>query len=155
MLFVRFVHYLGLAMWIGGWLAMSVLAMHARGETAQVRAGVFGLLARVHSIVIGPGAILTLVSGIMWSVAVAGGGEIQIRVAPVGLWVMTVAGFVGGLLIVVEALPTAARLRALAVPTADGQMLPAFEKQRKRLIVVSFVAGVLALVSMFAAVLAP
>ena len=106
-------------------------------------------------VVIGPGAILTLGSGVLWSMAIVGAGDMQSRVAPIGLWVMTAAGFVGGLLIVFVALPTAVKLKTVAVPTADGKMLPFFERQRKRLIAVSCVAGVLGLVSLFAAVLAP
>ena len=153
MLLVRFVHYLGMAMWIGGWLAMSLLVVKARGESPQVRASLFGVLARAHTVVIGPGAILTLGSGVLWSMAIVGAGDMQSRVAPIGLWMMTAAGFVGGLLIVFVALPTAVRLRAVAVPNSDGQMLPAFEQQRKRLIAVSFGAGALALVALFASVL--
>jgi len=154
MFLVRFVHYLGMAMWIGGWLAMLLLVVKARSESPQVRASLFGVLARAYTVVIGPGAILTLGSGILWSMAIVGAGDMQSRVAPIGLWVMTAAGFVGGLLVVFVALPTAARLRSVAAPTADGQVLPAFEQQRKRLIAVSYVAGVLALVALFASVLA-
>ena len=155
MLLVRFVHYLGMAMWIGGWLAVSVLVVSERGGSSQERASLFGLVARAFTAVIGPGALLTLGSGIMWSMAIVGAGDIQSRVAPIGLWVMTAAGFVGGLLIALGALPTAVKLKAVAVPTADGNMLPIFERLKKRLFAVSFVAGALALVALFASVLAP
>ena len=155
MLLVRFVHYLGMAMWIGGGLAVAVLVAKARGESPQVRASLFGLLANVYTLVIGLGAFLTIGSGILWSMAIAGAGDIPSRVAPIGLWIMTAAGLVGGLLIAFVVLPTAVRMRAVAVATADGQMLPAFEQQRKRLLAVSCFAGVLAVVELFAAVLAP
>lgn len=155
MLLIRFVHYLGLAMWIGGWLVVSLFGKKAQSESLPARANLFGLLAGAFTVVIGPGAILTLGSGILWTMAIVGAGGVERRIAPAGLGVMTAAGFVGGLLIAFVALPSAARLRALAVPTADGQLLPVFERQRKRLMVVSSVAGVLALVSLAASVLAP
>lgn len=140
-------------MWIGGWLAVSALVFHARRESPQVRAALFGLLADAHTVVIGPGAILTLGSGILWSMAIVGAGGVESRVAPVGLVVMTASGFIGGLLIAFVALPAAVRLRAVAVTTANGHPLPVFERQRRRLLIVSNAAGVLALVSLFASVL--
>ena len=87
--------------------------------------------------------------------AIVGAGGVQSRVAPIGVMVMTAAGFVGALLIVFVALPSAVKMKAVAVPTADGKMLPVFERQRKRLIATSHIAGVLALVSLFASVVAP
>jgi hypothetical protein len=154
-LFVRFVHYLGMAMWIGGWLTVTVLATSVRVESPQVRVTWAALRARVQTRIIGPGALLTVGSGMLWSMAIVGSGGGGSRTAPIGLWIMTVAGMVGGLLVAFVALPTAVRLRAVAVSSADGQVLPAFEQQKRRLTLVSFVAGVCALVSLFAAVLAP
>jgi len=68
---------------------------------------------------------------------------------------MTAAGFVGGFLIVFVAIPTAIKLKAIAVVGSDGQVLPLFERHKKRLDIVSAVAGICALVSLFASVLAP
>ena len=155
MLIVRFVHYLGLAMWLGGWLVVAVLVATAREESSHVGAALYGFAAKAFMAVIGPGALLTIGSGIVWSMAITGAGDVQSRVAPIGLWVMTAAGFVGGLLVLFVALPSAVKLRAVAVPTAAGKMLPIFERQKKRLIVVAHIAGVLALVSLFASALAP
>jgi hypothetical protein len=154
-LLVRFVHYLGLAMWIGGWLVAALLFARARRESPLVQTTLHAIVASVFTVVIGPGAILTLGSGILWSMAIVGAGGVERRIASAGLAVMIAAGFVGGLLIAFLALPAAARLRAVAVHTEDGQVLPVFETQRKRLIVVSTVAGLLALVSLAASVLAP
>ena len=131
------------------------MVVSERGVSLQARASLFGLVAKAHTAVIGPGALFTIGSGIMWSMAIVGAGDVQSRVAPIGLWVMTMAGFVGGLLVAFVALPTAVKLSAVAVPTADGNVLPVFERLRKRLIAVSFAAGVLALVSLFASVIAP
>ena len=155
MLIVRFLHYLGLAMWLGGWLCVVVLVASERGDSTHVRTTLFKLVARVHTTVIVPGALFTLGSGVLWSMAIVGAGGVQSGVAPIGVLVMTAAGFVGGLLVVFVALPTAVKLKAVAVPTAAGKMLPVFERQRKRLIATSHIAGVLALVALFASVVAP
>jgi hypothetical protein len=87
--------------------------------------------------------------------AIAGGGGVESRIAPIGAWIMTVLGVLGGLLVAFVALPTALKLKSVAVTRADGQVLPAFEKQKRRLEIVSAVAGLCALASLFAAVLAP
>ena len=62
---VLFVHILGTAMWIGGGLAGMLLAFSARDESPQVRAGAFRILARLHTMVIGFGALLVLGSGVI------------------------------------------------------------------------------------------
>jgi hypothetical protein len=142
-------------MWLGGWLVAAVAVAHVRDETTDVRATTFGVVAKAFTTVIVPGAILTMGSGIMWSMALVNAGAVQSRVTPIGVIVMTAAGFVGGLLIVFVALPTAVKLRAVAVPTPTTQMLPVFEHLRKRLVVVSLVAGVLAALSLFGSVIAP
>lgn len=154
-LIVRFLHYLGMAMWIGGVLSGLVLAARGGKEPAQVRAPLLEMFARLHTTVIVPGALLTGASGVLWSMALAGGQGTESRVAPLGLWIMSGAGFLGVLLIAFVALPAAVRLGILAVPTEDGHMLPEFERQRKRLLGASIASGVLAAVSLFASVLAP
>ncbi len=155
MLLVRFFHYLGIAMWLGGWLTAAVVASGSRGDSQQVSVRVTALLTRVHAMIIAPGALLTVGSGILWSMAIAGGGGVESRIAPIGAWIMTVLGVLGGLLVAFVALPTALKLKSVAVTRADGQVLPAFEKQKRRLEIVSAVAGLCALASLFAAVLAP
>ena len=87
--------------------------------------------------------------------ALVNAGDMQSRVAPNGVLVMTAAGFIGGLLIVFSALPTAVKLKALAASTAATEMPPIVERLGRRLVAISLAAGVLAIVSLFASVLAP
>jgi hypothetical protein len=154
-LIVRFVHYLGIAMWIGGWLAAMLITSGARGESQRVRVSLAALLARVHVALIGPGAIATIGSGILWSLAITGGSDVESRVAPMGAWIMTAVGIVGGIVVAAVAVPTALRVKAVAISNESDQVLPVFERQQRQLKVVSAVAGICALVSLFAAVLAP
>ena len=66
----------------------------ARGESQRVRVSLAALLARVHVAIIGPGAIATIGSGILWSLAITGGSDVESRVAPMGAWIMTAVGIV-------------------------------------------------------------
>ncbi len=149
MLITRFLHFVGSALWIGGALAAMVMAIACRSEPAKVRAGVFRALVNVHTTVIGMGALLAVGTGLlmtMWLAQSAGGDALsQPRI-----WVMQLTGIVGGFLVLLVGLPTAVKMGGLAVPTDDDNMLPEFERYRKRQAVVSSVAGVLAVLSLFA-----
>lgn len=146
-----FIHFLGSALWIGGALAGMVVALHARAEDATVRAGAFRLLTPVHTLVIGPGALLALASGILLTMQLMTGGSTELMAAP-RIWVMQGAGLVGGLMVLFLSLPTAVKMDALAVPDQAGSFPRLFERYRKRQAIVSSVAGALAVASLFAGV---
>ena len=151
MLVVRFVHFLGSALWIGGAVTAMVLAFGARRESVEVRVGLFRLLSQVQTLVIGLGALLTVGTGIVWSMwLVQNGGESSTH--SIGLWLMQGLGLLGAVLVLFVAVPTAVKVGGLAVTTDDGQVLPAFEYLRRREVVVSSVATVLAVLSLFTGV---
>jgi hypothetical protein len=143
----RFLHMLGQALWIGGAIAAMVLAIDARAEEAPVRASVFRLLARVHSMVIAPGALLTVLSGLWLTMSMARQGR-GAELGEPGIAAMQLAGLVGGALVLFVGLPTAGSLARAAEPGPDGQLPPVFERFRKRQAIVSSVAGVLALIAL-------
>lgn len=151
MAFVLFLHLLGSALWIGGAIAAMVIAIAARRESAAIRAGAFRLLARVHSLVIGLGALLAVGTGVLLTMQLVSDGRSDLMSSP-AIWVMQGTGLIGGLLVLFLGLPTAVKMGGLAVPTEGGQLLPAFERYRKRQAVVSSVAGVLAIVALYASV---
>jgi hypothetical protein len=144
-----FGHLLGSAMWIGGALAGMLIAFAAREESVIVRAGLFRTLAKLHTMVIGIGAMLAVTTGIvltMWLTA-NGGGDIMREPR---LWVMQGAGLLGGILVMFMGLPTAVKMGGLAVVSPEGEMPAVFERYRKRQAVISSVAGVLAIVALLA-----
>ena len=152
---LRFIHFFGLALWIGGAIAAMIMAIASRSESIEVRAGVFRLLAKVQTIAVGTGALMTLGSGLLLTMKlVQAVGAENVMAAP-RIWVMQGAGLVAGLLVLLVSIPTAVKMRALAVPTESGELLPAFERYRKRQAAVSSIAGVLAVVALFAAVVLP
>jgi hypothetical protein len=146
-----FIHFLGSALWIGGAMAAMVVALNARTEDGFVRAGAFRLLAPVHTLVIGPGALLALASGILLTMQLMTAGSSELMAAP-RIWVMQGTGLIGGLLVLFVGLPTAVRVSGLAMPDEKGSLPQAFERYRKRQAVVSSVAGALAVISLFAGV---
>lgn len=148
---VLFIHFLGSALWIGGAIAAMVVALDARTEDIMVRAGAFRLLVPVHTMVIGPGALLALASGILLTMQLMTGDASQLMAAP-RIWVMQGAGLVGGLMVLFIGLPTAVRMGGLAMPDASGSFPRSFERYRKRQAIVSSVAGALAVISLFAGV---
>lgn len=146
---VRFVHLLGSALWIGGGLAAMLIAIRSRGEPPAVRAAIYRLLASVQTMVIGLGALLAVASGVLLTMDLASSGG-SARMAQPDIWVMQVAGLLGGLLVLFVQLPTAVKLGGLAVADEEGNLPAAFERFRKRSVIVSATAGTLAVIAMFA-----
>ena len=151
MLVVRFIHFLGMSLWIGGALVAIMLAVKAEREVAEVRASVARMLTQIHTLVIAVGALLTVATGVVWIMMLVQGGESEASATP-GAWIMEAAGLLGGALVLLVAVPAAVKLGGLAVPTDDGKMLPAFEYYHKRLVRVSSVALALAALSLFTGV---
>lgn len=151
MLVVRFLHFLGTALWIGGALVAIMLAIKAQGESADVRTSVARMLTQVHTLVIGMGALLTVGTGVAWIMMLVQGGDSGATPTP-GVWIMQVAGLMGGVLVLLVAIPAAVKMGGLAVLTDDGSTLPAFDYYHRRLIRVSSVALALAAISLFTGV---
>jgi hypothetical protein len=147
-----FVHFVGQCLWIGGAVAAMVMALAARREPVEVRAGAFRLVAQVHAMVIGPGALLVVASGVLLTMQFMGGDAMELMAAP-RIWVMQGAGLLGGLMVLFVGLPTAVKMGGLAVPDQTGALSPQFEGLRKRQAIVSSIAAGLAFVALFVAVL--
>jgi uncharacterized membrane protein len=146
---VLFVHIMGTAMWIGGTLAGLVVTSTAQEETAAVKAGAFRIVARLHTMVIGFGALLVLGSGVILTMALDTEGLGDLMRDP-KLWVMILTGIIAGLIVLFVGLPTASRLGALAVASDSGALPPALEIYRKRLGVLTMISGTLAVLSLLA-----
>lgn len=148
MTLVKFVHILGCALWIGGWIAGMIFTSATEGASTDARAATFRALGRLHTMVIGLGALLVVGTGVVLTMNMNAGGWGALMQDP-KLWVMVLTGLAGGLLVIFVVLPTATRAAALAVVTKSGAFPPAFETYRKRLSVVSGIAGILAVIALF------
>jgi hypothetical protein len=147
--FWLFLHLLGFTMWLGGALASMVAGIAGKRED---RAGL-GTIARtqtaVHKTLIAPGALLTVLSGLILTFSVAGRtGEL----VGFNLWliIMQVAGIIAALLVLLIGLPTAAKIARLD-PTGPGG--PYFDELRQRQKIVASIAGSFGLLALVAGAL--
>lgn len=147
MLITRFAHFFGMCLWLGGMVAAMVMAIAARSESAPSRMALFRVLGKTYSYVIGPSAVVTVLTGVALTMSLtqqraAAGGS-------VGTWVMEVTGLLAGVVVLFAGLPTAAKLSRVVELAGEGSPPPAFERLRKRLAVIAHIVAVLAVVSLF------
>ncbi len=147
MLLTRFVHFFGMCLWLGGMVAAMVIAVAARSESVSSRVSLFHVLGKVYSFVIGPGAIVTLLSGVglmMYPAEATVGGT-----GSLGTWVMEATGLLAGALVLFAGLPTATRLARVADMADENGLPPIFDRLRKRLAVVAHSVAVLAVLALY------
>ena len=89
MLLIRFVHFLGMALWIGGMVAAMVLSVSARSATGAERNAAFRWAGRLYSLVVGPGALLTVVTGLVLTMSLAqrAGSQVMAQPSMRAMWV--------------------------------------------------------------------
>jgi hypothetical protein len=139
-----FLHILGFTLWIGGALAAMVAGLASRREDRAGLGAVVRTQAAVQKVVVAPGALLSVLSGLMltFSVTSLQGGE-----AGFNFWLVLMqgAGLVAALVVLMVGLPTAAKLARL---DPDGPGAAYFDELRQRQRVVGSVAGLLALAAL-------
>ncbi len=135
-----FLHLLGFTLWLGGGIAAMFAGIASKSETRGGLGAVVRAQSAVQRMVIAPGALITVLSGLMLTFALAGMGGFN-------LWLMVMqgAGLVAALLTLFIALPTATRLSRL---DPAGEHAAYFDDLRKRQKVVGMIWGVLALLAL-------
>ena len=144
-----FFHLLGFTMWLGGGLAVMVAGVASKREERAGVGAVVRTQAAVYKAIIGPGALLAVLSGLMLTFSVSARiGEL----VGFSLWllIMQGAGVLGALVVLLIGLPTAAKLSRL---DPVGQGAAYFDELRQRQRVVGSVSGTLALVALVAGAL--
>jgi hypothetical protein len=139
-----FLHIIGFTLWIGGGLASMVAGIVSRDEERARLGAVVRAQAAVQKVLVAPGALLTVLSGLMLTFAVTSltGGE-----AGFSLWLVLMqgAGLVGALIVLLVGLPTSSKLARL---DPQGPNAAYFDELRQRQRVTSSIAGVFALVAL-------
>jgi hypothetical protein len=139
-----FLHIIGFTLWIGGGLASMVAGIVSRDEERARLGAVVRAQAAVQKVLVAPGALLTVLSGLMLTFAVTSltGGE-----AGFSLWLVLMqgAGLVGALIVLLVGLPTSSKLARLDPQGANAAY---FDELRQRQRVTSSIAGVFALVAL-------
>lgn len=138
-----FVHMLGQAAWIGGALAAMMVAFAARREDP----GLMGVVARLQNAIyrslVGPGALLTVLSGILLTL------EMYNAFTAVGLshslMAMQGVGILAGLIVLLHTVPTSSKLARLE---PMGPNAAAFQGIRQRLVRSAMVSSLLAMLGL-------
>ena len=146
--FLKFLHLLGMGMWIGGMVSAMVIVSRARAQTGLARSVSFDVAGRLYSLVIGPGALVTVVTGLVLTMSLAQRMGGQVMALP-RIWVMQASGLIAGLLVLFVALPTATRLARLTASEADGDLPAAFGPMQRRMSIVVHVVALLFLVALY------
>ena len=141
----HFVHYLTFTMWLGGALSAMVIGISMKKMDRGLWGAAVDAQAAIYRVLIGPGAIGVILSGILLAFQMYGkmsGGQ-------AGSWLGTMqgAGIVGALVTLLGAMPAAAKLSRLE---PIGGQEAAFDAQRKRLAIAGSVGGTLGLIALLA-----
>jgi len=145
--FWLFVHLLGIILWIGGGLATMVAGVAAKQFPPEARLAAYRLTSAVQRVLVGPGAVAVLVSGVVLSMRFMRDGMV-----PGWLTMMMAAGIPAAAVALGAALPTAARLGRLELD-ARGELPPQFTGLRARLVKMASIAGGLGLIALAAGTL--
>ena len=139
-----FLHYMGFAAWLGGGLAMMLAGITAKHFPADQRLAVYRATSVVARNLIGPGAVLVVLSGFVLSVPF-------FRNATVPSWLMAMQalGLLGAIVAIGVMTPTAARMGRLEID-ARGELPESFAGLRRRQAIFATLAGVFALLSLLA-----
>ena len=140
-------HFLGFTMWLGGGLAAMVAGISARKEARAGLGAVARAQASIQKRLVAPGALLVVFSGLILTVRL-----MNAMTTSLSSWLMVMqgAGILGALIVLLGGLPIASRLSRL---DPEGPHAAYFDELRRRLKVVSSVAGALGLVALVAGVL--
>lgn len=142
-----FVHVIGFTLWLGGGIATMVAGVAAKRFTPSERLKAYQLIGAIQRLLVGPGAVAVVLSGLALSQAYMRSGAV-----PPWLGMMMIAGLLGAVVALAISVPTASRLSRLSVD-ARGELPPAFQVLRKRQILAASIAGGLGLLAMAAATL--
>ena len=146
---LRFLHYLGFALWGGGgWTTMALL-MRSRKDSPAAMTTLYRLLPAAYA-VMATGAAITVLSGIALSIWLSHLG-LGVRLQQPGIMVMQGAGIIAALMILGIGAPASRKLARLA---AMNPLPPEFERLRKRQAIGASVTGALVLIALVGATLA-
>jgi hypothetical protein len=138
-----FLHLLGFTLWLGGAIASMIIGIAAKREDRSGLAAVVRSQATLTKVAIAPGALLTVLTGLILTF------QLTTDVVGFSIWLMVMqgAGIIAALLTLLISLPTASRLGRLD-PT--GEAARYFDELRARQRIVASISGTFGLVALLA-----
>lgn len=140
-------HLLGPVMWLGGAFSSMVIGAASKDPSPEAQAALARLQAQLSRLLVGPGALVTVLSGLMLTLRLVG-----MHAPSPWLMVMQGTGVLGGILVLFVGVPGAMKLARLS-PT--GPTGPLFAALRRRQALVGSVAGTLGLIALLAGAMLP
>ena len=141
-----FLHLLGFTLWLGGAIAAMIMGIAAKREDRHGLGAVVRAQASVMKVAIAPGAVITVLSGLILTFSAT---AVLNEVAGFNIWLLTMqgAGFIAALLTLLISLPTAAKLSRL---DPSGEAAGYFDELRQRQRIVASISGTFGLIALFA-----
>lgn len=137
-----FLHVMGVVAWLGGGLAVMLSGITAKHFPPDQRLAVYRVMSVVSRNLIGPGAVLVVISGFVLSVP-----YFQSATAPTWLMAMQLLGLVGAIVAIAIVTPVAARLGRLELDPR-GELPESFVGLRRRQAIFATIAGIFALLAL-------
>jgi len=138
---------MGFVAWLGGGLAVMLSGITAKYFPPDQRLAVYRVMSVVSRNLIGPGAVLVVVSGIVLSIPYFSSATV-----PTWLLAMQGLGLLGAIVAIGIVTPVAARLGRLELDPR-GELPESFAGLRRRQAIFATVAGILALVALMSGTL--
>ena len=142
--FWLFVHFMGVVAWLGGGLAVMLSGITARYFPPDHRLAVYRVMSVVSRNLIGPGAVLVVLSGFVLSVPFFKNATV-----PTWLLAMQALGLLGAIVAIGIVTPTAARLGRLELDPR-GELPESFAGLRRKQAIFATLAGTFALLALVA-----
>lgn len=142
--FWLFVHFIGFVAWLGGGLAVMLSGLTAKYFPPDQRLAVYRVMSVVSRNLIGPGAVLVVLSGFVLSVPFFKNATV-----PTWLLAMQALGLLGAIVAIGIVTPTAGRLGRLETD-ARGELPESFAGLRRRQAIFATLAGIFALLALLA-----
>jgi hypothetical protein len=141
-----FLHLLGFTLWLGGAIAAMIMGIAAKREDRHGLGAVVRAQASVMKVAIAPGALITVLSGLILTFSAM---AVLNEVAGFNIWLLTMqgAGLIAALLTLLISLPTAAKLSRL---DPSGEAARYFDELRQRQRIVASISGTFGLIALFA-----
>jgi hypothetical protein len=135
---------MGFVAWLGGGLAVMLSGITAKYFAPDQRLAVYRVMSVVSRNLIGPGAVLVVLSGIILSVP-------YFKNAMVPSWLMAMQGLglLGAIVAIAIVTPTAARMGRLELDPR-GELPESFAGLRRRQAIFATIAGIFALLALLA-----
>jgi hypothetical protein len=137
------VHNLGYTLWLGAGIATMIAGISAKRFGPAERLGVYRVNGAVWRLLVGPGAVATLVSGLALAME-----HMKSGAAPGWMNAMMGLGLAGGLVAVAMGMPAAARMARLELDPR-GELPESFAALRRRLVWTATIGGGLGLLALW------